>query len=353
MKQNLAVIFGGQSSEHEVSCLSVQNIIRNVDTERYDLYLIGITVDGHWVKADSIEAIADGSWRSSVVSAVLSPDATKQCIYFMSPAGVEEVHIDVIFPVLHGLYGEDGTIQGLFELSRIPYVGCGVLASAVGMDKVYTKVIVSELGIRQAAFVAVHRNELKDMDAVVEKIEAKLSYPVFVKPSCAGSSKGVSKAKDREALKEALVEAARHDGKILVEETIVGREIECAAFGNGTETRVSGVGEVLAASSAAFYDFDAKYNNSESRTDTAPVLPEGAEEAIRAAAKAIFDGIGGFSLSRVDFFYDNKGLVFNEINTLPGFTAISMYPMLWEAKGISKKQLVQDLIDTAFMRREH
>ncbi len=353
MKQNLAVLFGGQSSEHEISCLSAQNIIKNVDTERYVLYLIGITEEGHWVKADSIEAIADGTWRDSKISAILSPDATKKCVYFRSEEGTYGVHIDVIFPVLHGLYGEDGTVQGLFELAKIPYVGCGVLASAVGMDKIYTKVIVDNIGIRQAAYVAVHRTELKNMDAVVAKVEAKLPYPVFVKPSCAGSSKGVSKAKDREGLKAALTEAARHDGKILVEETITGREIECAAFGNGEETRVSGVGEVLAASSAAFYDFDAKYNNAESRTDTAPVLPDGAEEEIRNAAKAIFDAIGGFSLSRVDFFFDEKGLVFNEINTLPGFTAISMYPMLWEKQGISKKQLVQDLIDTAFMRREH
>ncbi len=353
MKQNLAVLFGGQSSEHEISCLSAQNIIRNVDESRYEVYLIGITLDGHWVKVDSIDAIADGSWRKSPVSAILSPDATKQCVYFLGADGMEEVHIDVIFPVLHGLYGEDGTVQGLFELAKIPYVGCGVLASAVGMDKIYTKVIVDSIGVRQAAYVAVHRTELKNMDRVVAEIEEKLPYPVFVKPSCAGSSKGVSKARDREALKEALTEAARHDGKILVEETIVGREIECAAFGNGEESKVSGVGEVLAASSAAFYDFDAKYNNAESRTDTSPVLPEGVEEEIRKAAKAIFDAIGGFSLSRVDFFYDEKGLVFNEINTLPGFTAISMYPMLWEKQGITKKQLVQDLIDTAFMRREH
>ena len=233
MKQTIAVIFGGQSSEHEVSCMSVVNVASQIDREKYEVLLIGITEEGHWVKADSVESIQDGSWRESRVSAVISPDATEKCVIPEEDGRTEKRPIDVAFPVLHGLYGEDGTIQGLLELARIPYVGCGVLASAVSMDKLYTKIVVDDLGIRQAQYVAVRREELDDMEAVILRVEEKLSYPVFVKPSNAGSSKGVSKAEDRDGLKKALTEAARHDRKILVEETIVGHEVECAVFGGG------------------------------------------------------------------------------------------------------------------------
>ena len=225
MKQTIAVIFGGQSSEHEVSCMSVVNVASQIDREKYDVLLIGITQEGHWVKTDSIESIQDGSWRQSGVGAAISPDATEQCVILWENGQAEKRHVDVVFPVLHGLYGEDGTIQGLLELARIPYVGCGVLASAVSMDKLYTKIIVDDLGIRQAEYVPVRREELKDMAAAVAKVEAKLAYPVFVKPSNAGSSKGVNKAENREELEAALLEAGRHDRKILVEETIVGHEI--------------------------------------------------------------------------------------------------------------------------------
>lgn len=257
--------------------------------------------------------------------------------------------MDVIFPALHGLYGEDGTIQGIFELSKIPYVGCGVLASAVSMDKLYTKIIVDTLHIRQAAYVPVLKRDLEDMESVLSKVEEKLSYPVFVKPSNAGSSQGVSKAHDRKELKEALELAVQHDRKILVEETIIGREIECAVLG-GKEVKASGVGEILAA--ADFYDYEAKYNNPESRTVISPELPEGVEEKVRDAAKAIFIAVDGAGLSRVDFFVEQgtNEVVFNEINTLPGFTSISMYPMLWAAAGIDTKKLVETLIETAYMR---
>ncbi len=343
-KKTMAVLFGGQSSEHEISCMSVVNIVDCIDQEKYHLILIGITEEGHWVKADSVEQIKDGSWRKSDVQAVLSPDATKKVICLLDEKGFSEVPVDVVFPVLHGLYGEDGTIQGLLELAQIPYVGCGVLASAVSMDKLYTKIIVDTLGIRQANYVGVHRKELGQMEAVLDKIEKNLPYPVFVKPSCAGSSKGVNKAENREELEKALLEAAKHDSKILVEETIVGREIECAVLGN-EDAIASGVGEILSA--AEFYDFDAKYVNSESRTDVHPDLGDGIEEQVRDAAVRIFHAVDGSGLARVDFFLDKDGIVFNEINTLPGFTAISMYPMLWEAKGIEKKELIQRLIDMA------
>ncbi|MEY8355575.1 D-alanine--D-alanine ligase family protein [Lachnospiraceae bacterium 54-53] len=349
-KKNAVVLFGGQSSEHIVSCMSVLNVINHINKEKYQLILIGITEEGRWIKTDSAKAIEDGSWRNGTVTAVISPDATMGSVIFMSGGNVETVKADVVFPVLHGLFGEDGTVQGLLELAGIPYVGCGVLASAVSMDKLYTKIIVDDLGVRQAAYVAVFRHELKDMEAITDKVEARFSYPVFVKPSNAGSSKGVSRANDRTELAAALREAAEHDRKILVEEMIVGREIECAVFGGGTApVEASGVGEILAA--AEFYDFDAKYYNSDSRTVVDPDLPAGAAERVRESARAIFRAVDGYGLARVDFFVKDDGtVVFNEINTMPGFTAISMYPMLWEAAGIAKDELVDRLLAHAMDR---
>lgn len=345
-KKNLAIIFGGRSSEHEVSCISVTTIAKAVNTEKYNIYLIGITTEGHWLKAGNISDIESGEWRNSKVSAIISPDTEGEL--WMSDD--TRVKLDVIFPVLHGMYGEDGTIQGLFEMSGIPYVGCGVLASAASMDKFYTKLIVDTLGIRQAQYVPVLKEQLSDMDKVVERVENALSYPVFIKPSKAGSSKGVSKADNRQRLIEGLIEASKHDYKILVEETIVGREIECAVLGYGDNTKASGVGEILAA--AEFYDFDAKYNNEESKTVIGPKLPDGKTEEIREKAVKIFNALDGFGLSRVDFFLekDTDSVVFNEINTLPGFTSISMYPMLWKACGYEIETLVDTLIDMAVER---
>lgn len=351
-KKNAVVLFGGQSSEHVVSCMSVINVINHINREIYDLLLIGITEDGHWIKTDSVEAIQDGSWKNGSVSAVLSPDATMKSVILLDGEKTELVRADVVFPVLHGLYGEDGTIQGLLELSGIPYVGCGVLSSAVSMDKLYTKIIVKDLGVRQADYIAVMRHELHDLDPIVKKVEDKFTYPVFVKPSNAGSSKGVSRAEDGKELKEALILAGEHDRKILVEEMIVGREIECAVFGGGnTPVEASGVGEIVAA--AEFYDFDAKYYNSESKTVVDPTLLEGAAETIKSAAKAIFQAVDGYGLARVDFFVKEDGtVVFNEINTMPGFTAISMYPMLWEHAGITKEELVNRLLKHAADRSQ-
>ena len=352
-KKKIAVLFGGQSSEHVVSCVSAANVIDQIDKEKYELLLIGITEEGHWVKADSVEEIRSGAWRESKADVIISPDATKKCAMITENGVTREEKIDVAFPVLHGLYGEDGTVQGIFELAKIPYVGCGVLASAVSMDKLYTKIIVDDLGIRQAAYVPVMRWKMeKDMDAVVAQVESRFQYPVFVKPSNAGSSRGVSKAENREGLVAALKEAAKHDRKILVEETIVGHEVECAVLGGGQNpVKASGVGEILAA--AEFYDFDAKYNNAESRTVIGPELPGDSAERVREAAAKIFNAVDGYGLSRVDFFVTSDGeVIFNEINTMPGFTAISMYPMLWEARGVDKRQLIDDLIDHAFRRYE-
>lgn len=353
-KKNIAVIFGGNSSEHEVSCISVQTVIKNIDTDLYNVILIGITREGSWLFVDSIDEIVNKTWKETGKKAILSPDSLTKELLVFEDGKYTSVKIDVIFPVLHGPNGEDGTMQGLFELARIPYVGCGVLASAVSMDKFYTKIVVNHIGgIRQAEFVGVHRYDLKDMDKVVAEVEAKLVYPVFVKPSCAGSSNGVSKAKDRDGLVKALLLAAEHDSKILVEETIVGREVECAVLGND-EVKASGIGEILAAGDEGFYTFDSKYNNAESKTVTDPDLPEGVSEHIRESAVRIFKAVSGSGLSRVDFFVENgtNDVVFNEINTLPGFTSISMYPMLWAARGIDTKTLVNQLIADCFDRFE-
>ena len=350
-KKTIAVLFGGQSSEHDISCLSVQNVLNHIDPERYDVLPIGITKEGRWLAADSVEQIADGTWRESPVSAILSPDAVQHGVLLCEDGRVRLQRVDVVFPVLHGMYGEDGTVQGLLELARIPYVGCGVLASAVAMDKVYTKLIVEDLSISQARHAVVHRSELSEEDPVIARIEALLPYPVFVKPSKAGSSKGVSKAGDREALRTALRVAAAEDSKILVEEAICGRELECGILG-GAEVLASGIGEILPADE--FYSFDAKYNNEDSRTVVSPELPEGKAEEIRRAAKDIFRAIGGAGIARVDFFLEDQTnrVIFNEINTLPGFTAISMYTMLWEEQGYSKAELVEALIESAFLGRD-
>ena len=353
-KTKVAVLFGGQSSEHEVSCISAVTVINNIDRDYYDVIMVGITKDGRWLRTESVEDIETGAWRDGKVTMVLSPDRSHKGFVEIEDGKASCVETDVVFPVLHGLYGEDGTVQGILELAGIPYVGCGVVASAVSMDKLFTKVIVDRIGsIRQAKYVPVRRYELKNMEHCIDTIEKELDYPVFVKPSNAGSSKGVSKAADKEALIKALEEAARHDEKILVEETIVGREIECAVLG-GAEPKASGVGEVLAAEEASFYDFDAKYNNADSKTDVNPVFPEGKEDEIRRKAVEIFKAVDGFGLARVDFFLE-KGtneVVFNELNTMPGFTAISMYPMLWENKGLDKKTLVDKLVQIAFARHQ-
>lgn len=350
-KKTVAVLFGGRSSEHEVSCVSAASVAEGIDTELYDIVLIGITKDGRWLKTDSIDDIKSGKWKDSKVTAVISPDASQHGIIFMDGTHTTIKHIDVAIPALHGLYGEDGTVQGLFTLADIPYVGCGVVASGITMDKFFTKIVVDDLDIRQAQYVPVLRRELNDMDDIVARVEAKLSYPVFIKPSNAGSSQGVTKAHDRKELIDGVTLAAKHDTKILVEETIIGRELECAVLG-GNNPKASGVGEILAA--ADFYDYDAKYNNAESKTIISPELPDGVKEKIRQDALAIFKAVDGYGLSRVDFFLENgtNEVVFNEINTLPGFTPISMYPMLWAKEGIDKKELISELIELAFSRNK-
>ena len=249
------MIFGGQSSEHDVSCVSAANVIDGLREDKYDIYRIGITKEGKWLFVEDTDSIRDGSWVEGTVTAVISPDHGKKGIWKVTGNDVEVIPIDVAFPVLHGKFGEDGTIQGLFELAGIPYVGCDVLASAASMDKISTKIFADRIGVRQAAYVADIARDLSEKEETIAKVEEKLGYPVFVKPSNAGSSQGVSKAHNREELEKALALAKKHDHRVLIEETIIGREVECAVLG-GQNPKASPVGEILAA--AEFYDFDAK-----------------------------------------------------------------------------------------------
>lgn len=355
MKRQIAVIFGGQSSEHEISCLSAVNIIQGLDLDKYDIHKIGITKAGHWLYVDTIESIRDGSWQDSTETAAIVPDQRHQGIWKVSGSSegkevlAQVIPIDVAFPVLHGKNGEDGTIQGLLELAGIPYVGCGVLASAAGMDKISTKIFADRIGVRQAKYVTDVARDCSEIEKTMDAVEAELGYPVFVKPSNAGSSRGISKAHDRTELKAAIELAKEHDHRVLIEETITGHEVECAVLG-GQVVRASMVGEIMAA--AEFYDYDAKYNDTESKTIVDPELPTGAKERIRENAVAIFKQIDGFGLARVDFFVEKETgeVVFNEINTFPGFTNISMYPMLWNAMGMELPALLDNLIELAYER---
>ena len=342
-KMKLGIIFGGMSTENEVSVVSASSIIKNIDREKYDVYPIHIDKQGNWYKYDENEKIKFGE-------EVLTKGKIDNIIDYLKK-------LDVLFPVLHGLYGEDGTIQGLFELLKIPYVGCKVLASSVGMDKVYTKIIFERAGIKQAKYEYVRKyrdkyiyidksfnEEILDIKEVVNKVEKNLKYPMFIKPSNSGSSVGINKAKTKEELEEYIEYASKYDNKILIEEGIVGKEVECAVLGN-EEVISSCVGEI--ASAEEFYSYDAKYKNEESKTYIPANISEQKSEEIRKSAIKAFKAIDGKGLSRVDFFIekDTQNIYINEINTLPGFTSISMYPKLFEKSGIPYKELLNKIID--------
>ena len=348
-KKTVAVIFGGQSSEHSVSLVSATTIISNIDNNKYFVIPIGITKDGRWlIYNGAAENILNGNWEKFGVPAFLSPDATTKGIVKIIGGKAKIIPIDVVFPVLHGAWGEDGTIQGLLELSKIPYVGCGVLSSAISMDKVYTKIICDYLGIPQTKYMWIFSSDI-NKKSILSKIEKEIGYPLFIKPSNAGSSVGISKANNRNELLNGLKLASDYDRKIIIEKFVDCRELECAVLGN-EKIKVTRVGEVVSASE--FYDFDSKYNNPDSLTIIPAEISDKKEKEIKSLAKKIFKAVDGTGLARIDFFMDkeNENIIFNELNTLPGFTSISMYPMLWENSGISKKELIDELISLAFKR---
>ena len=345
-KQIICVLFGGVSPEHAVSCRSGAMVIEHIDRERFEVLPVGIRRDGAWfLTADCAEMVRSGAWETDPASVpvVFSPSrAEGECGLLIDGKWVRP---DCIFPVMHGENCEDGSMQGLFKLAGIPFVGCGVASSAVCMDKIYTKMVCTYGGIPQADWVAAS-DISEPTESVADRCEAKLAYPMFVKPANTGSSVGVSKAKDRNALIAAIDEARRYDRRVLIEENIDGYELECAVMGNNAEV-VSGIGQVLP--TQEFYSYDAKYNNAESVTLIPTTLPEGKEEELRDAARRIFAALDGRGLSRVDFFLrkSDNAVIFNEINTLPGFTSISMYPKLFGAVGVDYDTLVDRLIELA------
>ena len=330
-KLNVALLFGGVSSEHEVSRVSASTIARALKPSSYHLYTVGITKDGRWLYySGPIEKMADGSWecRHDGTWAVLP--------------------MDVVIPALHGKNGEDGTIQGLLELAGIPYVGCGVLASAVCMDKAVANTLMDAAGIDRCAWDWASRYDCADFEALEARLAAKLHYPIFVKPANAGSSVGISKAADKAELEKAIQVALAEDSKVVFERFVQGQEVECAVIGN--EVCVSTrPGEILA--SEAFYTYEDKYVLGTSRTVIPAHLSEEVLDKVKAQAEKAYRALGCEGLARVDFFVENGDtILLNEINTLPGFTSISMYPKLMEAAGKPIDQLLDELIGLALQR---
>lgn len=357
-KKVVAVIFGGQSSEHEISRISSVSVINNLNKDKYDILTLGITKKGEWyLYSGNVDKIADGSWEKETANlkkAVISPSAAdKGIIVFERDGSVNIIKIDVIFPVLHGMYGEDGTIQGLFEMSSIPYVGCGVLASSVGMNKIYTKIVFEHAGLKQAPWMPVYKREInKDINACINKIEETLGFPVYVKPANAGSSVGISRVSKKDELEKALLLAAEHDRQIVVEKEVAGREVECSVLGNA-KVAAGAVGEVVAPGDG-FYDYDEKYKSNTTKLIIPAKLDDAVYEKVRSEAIKAFCAIDGMGISRVDFFVrESDGeVVINEINTLPGFTSISMYPKLWEAAGKKYDCLLDEMIELAMTREK-
>ncbi len=345
----IAVLFGGASSEHEVSLISAYSVLTNIPKDKYEVMCIGITKKGHWLYyPGEYEDIKTGAWENNpdCCTAVISPDAMHKGVILFGEDGCRVHRVDAVFPVLHGMNGEDGTVQGLCQLAGLPCVGCDMTSSAVCMDKAVTHAVLDAAGIKTARYIAVQREALGDIEPACDLIEQRLGgYPMFVKPACAGSSVGVSRAADRAALREGLKVAFAHGSKAVVEREVIGKETECAVLGCGSGLIASIPGQITPAEE--FYDYDAKYKLGTSVLDIpAKISPEITERVRDIAARAYrAAGCGGFS--RVDFFVNGEDIILNEINTIPGFTDISMYPKLMDNMGISYPDLLDRLIKLA------
>ena len=349
-KLNVCVLFGGISPEHAVSLRSAESVLNNMDSGKYNIFPVGITMKGDWILFGGTDysMLPAGTWQDHPDNrrATISPVRGQGLLSFEGDCVVREM-IDVVFPVLHGENGEDGAMQGLLQMAGIPYVGPHVSASAVAMDKTLTKLVVDNAGVTQAAWKLVRSGELHNrMENVLDELEGTFAYPMFVKPAGTGSSVGVSKAADREGLREALLQAGAYDAKILVEEFLHGREVEVDVMGNDSPV-ASVCGEID--SGAEFYDYDAKYIADTSVAYIPARISEDVAELVREQAVRVYTAIGCKGLSRVDFFvtYEGERVVFNEINTLPGFTSISMYPKLFAASGIPYGELIDQLLQLA------
>ena len=356
----VAVVFGGRSNEHAISCVSAGSILRNLDPERFEVVAVGITPDGSWVLTDGDpDALAitnrqlPGVSSESGTELALTADPRRAGqLVSLSPGGAEVLaSVDVVFPVLHGPYGEDGTIQGLLELAGVPYVGAGVLASAAGMDKEFTKKLLVAEGLPIGDY-AVLRPSQSALD--VEQLE-RLGLPAFVKPARGGSSIGVSRVTSWQELPAAIAHARQHDPKVIVESAIVGRELECGVleFPDGT-VQASTVGEIRVAGvrgrEESFYDFATKYLDDAAELDVPAKIDDDVSDAVRELAIRAFKAIDCQGLARVDFFLTEDGPLINEVNTMPGFTTISMYPRMWAASGVDYQSLLATMVDTALAR---
>ncbi|OQB13361.1 MAG: D-alanine--D-alanine ligase A [Firmicutes bacterium ADurb.Bin193] len=347
-KQKVCVIFGGNSSEHEVSRVSARNVINNLDKNKYEVYPLGITKEGQWLLySGDISKLDNGEWeKSNVHKAIISPDSGDKCILVFKGNTVEKINIDVAFLILHGRNGEDGTVQGLLQLAGIPYTGSGVLSSALCMDKASSKLILEANGIPQARWLVIRESDMQNPALVLERVEKAFSYPVFVKPSGAGSSIGAGRVLSPEGLIPALEDALRYDTKALVEENINAREIECGIIGNDNP-RIALLGEVV--TDHSFYDFEAKYTEgAASSVIPAPLSAEKTEEIKEIARKAYLTlECKGFV--RIDFFVEKttERVFLNEINSLPGCTDSSMFPVLWQKSGLTFTALLDEIISYA------
>jgi D-alanine-D-alanine ligase len=338
-KVRVAIICGGKSSEHEISCISANGILDAIDRSKFEPVLIGITKSGKWLLLpDDTTFITLNGALPTVPESGIEVSITSQGLF----SGGKNLAIDVAFPILHGTYGEDGTIQGLFEMIGLRYVGSGVLASAVSMDKSYAKPIFAAAGLKVAPGTVVTSTNFE--------LPSNLNYPLFVKPARSGSSRGTTKVKQSSDLKAAVDAALAFDSKVIIEQAVDGKEIECAVLQSQGKTIVSPVGEIVISSKYEFYDFQAKYLD-DSMQLVFPDLPAGVEEKIQSAALTAFNAAGCEGLARVDFFYSTSGdVVINEINTMPGFTPLSVYPKLIEKSGIDYQGLITTLIQTAQTR---
>ena len=359
----VALVFGGRSQEHAISCATAASVLRAIDREKYDVVPIGITREGTWVQVADDPAALDISpdrlpevpHSSSTV--VLPLGAAHTTVTVSEPGEVPRVlsDVDVVFPLLHGPFGEDGTIQGLLELADVRYVGCGVLASAAMMDKHVMKVLFASAGLPVGPYAVITDQQWQqDRAAALDAVHG-LRFPVFVKPARAGSSVGISRVEDPADLEAAVEAARRHDPKVVVEAGIDGRELECGVLGgrDGAPPRVSEIGEIVVSGAHTFYDFEAKYLDADAVQISAPAdIPDSVREEIQRMSRIAFDVAGCEGLSRVDCFYTSSGeLLLNEINTMPGFTPFSMYPQVWAASGVPYPELVDELITLAMERR--
>jgi D-alanine-D-alanine ligase len=346
-RQRLAVVIGGQSTEHEVSVSSGQSVIREADAERFEVVPFGVTRGGAWLTPDETRARLEG-----VAAGERGDIGDDAGVGILGYPGVLTAlrEMDVVFPIVHGTFGEDGTLQGLFELAGLPYVGAGVGASAVGMDKELMRSVFATAGIPQPGYIVLTDEELSETpEEALRFVERELGYPCFVKPCNGGSSVGVSKAASREDFHEAVANAARHDRKVMVEAAMSGHEVECAVMGNATPA-ASGVAEIV--TSSEFYTYESKYLDDTAQLVVPAPIPGATRERVRELALRAFRAVDCSGLARVDFFADDDGgeprVI--EINTLPGFTPISMFPRLWQEEGLSYSELISRLVDLALER---